>query len=47
MMEQRDPAVRAANFAELRRTAEDPQSARKYMRRAALLESLQTAGAVT
>jgi len=47
MMEQRDPAVRAANFDELRRTAEDPQSARKYMRRAALLESLQTASAVT
>src|SRR5262249_40061873 len=46
LMEERDPAVRAANFDELRRTADDPQAARRYMRRAALLDSLQTANAV-
>ena len=47
MMEERNPAVRTANFDELRRTADDPRSARKYMRRAALLDSLRTANAVT
>jgi 3-(3-hydroxy-phenyl)propionate hydroxylase len=46
LMEERDPAVRAANFDELRRTADDPEAARRYMRRAALLDSLQTANAV-
>jgi 3-(3-hydroxy-phenyl)propionate hydroxylase len=46
LMEERDPAVRAANFDELRRTADDPETARRYMRRAALLESLQTANAI-
>jgi 3-(3-hydroxy-phenyl)propionate hydroxylase len=47
LMEERDPGVRAANFAELRRTADDPQAARGYMRRAALLDSMRTANAVT
>ena len=47
LMEERDPAVRAANFAELGRSASDPDAARRYMRRAALLDSLQTAAAVT
>ena len=46
LMEEPDPAVRAANFDELRRTADDPEAARRYMRRAALLDSLQTANAV-
>jgi 3-(3-hydroxy-phenyl)propionate hydroxylase len=46
LMEERDPAVRAANFDELRRTADDPEAARRYMRRAALLDSLQSANAV-
>jgi 2-polyprenyl-6-methoxyphenol hydroxylase-like FAD-dependent oxidoreductase len=46
LMEERDPAVRAANFDELRRTADDPEAARRYMRRAALLDSLQNANAV-
>jgi 3-(3-hydroxy-phenyl)propionate hydroxylase len=46
LMEERDPRVRAANFAELRRTAEDIAAARRYMRRAALLDSLNTANAV-
>jgi len=47
MMEERDPAVRARNFDELRRTADDPQQAKAYMRRAALYDSLRDANAVT
>ena len=46
LMEERDPAVRRANFDELRRTAENPGTARAYMRRAALLDSLKDAAAV-
>jgi 3-(3-hydroxy-phenyl)propionate hydroxylase len=47
MMEERDPAVRRANFDELRKTAENLDSARAYMRRAALFDSLRDAAAVT
>jgi 3-(3-hydroxy-phenyl)propionate hydroxylase len=47
IMEERDPAVRRRNFDELRRTAENLQSAKAYMRRAALYESLKDAEAVT
>jgi 3-(3-hydroxy-phenyl)propionate hydroxylase len=47
LMEERDPNVRAKNFDELRRIADDPGAARKYMRRAALLDSLNEANAVT
>jgi 3-(3-hydroxy-phenyl)propionate hydroxylase len=47
LMEERDPAARAARFDELRRTAEDPVASKAYMRRAALLDSLATAAAVT
>ena len=36
LMEERDPAVRKTNFDELRRTAENPETAKAYMRRAAL-----------
>jgi 3-(3-hydroxy-phenyl)propionate hydroxylase len=46
LMEERDPAVRKANFDALRRAAEDPAAARAYMRRAALLDSLREADAV-
>ena len=46
LMEERDPATRRRNFDALRRTSEDPQSARAYMRRAALVESLNAAAAV-
>jgi 3-(3-hydroxy-phenyl)propionate hydroxylase len=46
LMEERDPRLRAANFDELKRTAENPDTARRYMRRAALLDSLNTANAV-
>ncbi len=47
LMEERDPAVRAANFDELRRTAGNAETARAYMRRAALFDSLRDASAVT
>jgi len=47
LMEEGDPAVRDANFAELRRTAENTEAAKRYMRRAALFDTLQTANAVT
>ncbi len=47
LLEERDPAVRAAKLDDLRRVAENVESARRYMRRAALLESLETAAAVT
>jgi 3-(3-hydroxy-phenyl)propionate hydroxylase len=46
LMEERDPAVRAKNFDQLRRTADDPEASRRYMRRAALLDSLNEANAV-
>jgi 3-(3-hydroxy-phenyl)propionate hydroxylase len=47
LMEERDPQVRAKNFDELRRIAEDSEASRAYMRRAALLDSLNEANAVT
>lgn len=47
LLEERDPQVRAANFDELRRTAGHPDSAKRYMRRAALLDSLATAERMT
>ena len=39
--------MRQANFDELRRTAENTESAKAYMRRAALVDSLRDAAAVT
>lgn len=47
LMEEQDPQVRQQNFDDLRRTAEHFDSARAYMRRAALFDSLQDAAAVT
>jgi 3-(3-hydroxy-phenyl)propionate hydroxylase len=46
LMEERDPAMRAARFDELRRIADDPAAAKAYMRRAALFDSLRDAEAV-
>jgi 3-(3-hydroxy-phenyl)propionate hydroxylase len=46
LMEERDPRTRAASLDELRRTAEDAGAARRYMRRAALRDSLNSANAV-
>jgi 3-(3-hydroxy-phenyl)propionate hydroxylase len=47
LLEERDPSVRRRYLDGLRRLAEDPVRARQYMRRAALIESLQSAAAVT
>jgi 3-(3-hydroxy-phenyl)propionate hydroxylase len=46
LLEERDPAVRSKNLDELRRTAEDPNSAKAYMRQASLSESLKSAAAI-
>ncbi len=43
MLEERDPAVRQRNHDELRRQAEDPVLARKFLLRTALFESLREA----
>lgn len=47
LLEERDPAVRIKSLDELKRTAEDQASAKAYMRRASLLESLESAAAIT
>ena len=46
LMEERDLSVRQKNFDELRRTAEKFDTARAYMRRAALYDSLQDAASI-
>jgi 3-(3-hydroxy-phenyl)propionate hydroxylase len=43
LLEERDPAVRKRNHDELRRTAESPELARKFLLRASLLDSLHEA----
>jgi 3-(3-hydroxy-phenyl)propionate hydroxylase len=43
LLQERDPAVRRRNHDELRRTAEDPQLARKFLLRTSLIESLREA----
>ena len=43
LLEERDPAVRKRNHDELRRQAEDPALARKFLLRTALFESLREA----
>jgi 3-(3-hydroxy-phenyl)propionate hydroxylase len=47
LLEERDPSVRRRNLDDMRRLANDPVRARQYMRRAALIESLKSAAAVT
>lgn len=47
LLEERDPNIRRRNFDELRRTAENFDTARAYMRRAALFDSLHDAEAIT
>ena len=46
MLEERDPAVRRRNLDELKRIAEDPDRARRYLLNASLIESLRAAAAV-
>jgi 3-(3-hydroxy-phenyl)propionate hydroxylase len=43
LLAERDPAVRRRNHDELRRTAEDPELARKFLLRTSLIESLREA----
>ncbi len=46
MMEERDPEVRRQHFDALRRAGDDPAQRRAFMRRAALIESLEAAAKV-
>jgi 3-(3-hydroxy-phenyl)propionate hydroxylase len=46
LLAEHDPVVRRRNHDELRRTAEDPDLARKFLLRAALFESLKEADAI-
>jgi 3-(3-hydroxy-phenyl)propionate hydroxylase len=43
LLEERDPAVRKHNHDELKRAAEDPKLARKFLLRASMIESLREA----
>jgi 3-(3-hydroxy-phenyl)propionate hydroxylase len=43
LLEERDPAIRKRNHAELRRSAENPELARQFLLRASLFESLREA----
>ncbi len=43
LLEERDPAIRQRNHEELRRTAEDPALARKFLLRTSLIDSLREA----
>jgi 3-(3-hydroxy-phenyl)propionate hydroxylase len=43
---EKDPAVRQRNHDELRRTADDPVLARKFLLRTALFDSLREAEAI-
>jgi 3-(3-hydroxy-phenyl)propionate hydroxylase len=47
LLAEQDPAVRQRNHDELRRTAEDPKLARRFLLRTALFESLKEAEAIT
>ena len=46
-MDEKDPAVRAANFEELRRTVADPVAHRKFLLRSSLIESVRKAALIT
>ena len=45
-MEEKDPAARAKDFEQLRRTAADPAAHRAYVRKASLIESVKKRAAV-
>jgi 3-(3-hydroxy-phenyl)propionate hydroxylase len=47
LLAEQDPAVRRRNHDELRRTAENPELARKFLLRTALFDSLREADAIT
>jgi len=45
-LEEKDPAVRAANFEQLRRTAADPAEHRRFLLRTSLIESVRKAALI-
>jgi 3-(3-hydroxy-phenyl)propionate hydroxylase len=45
-MEEKDPAVRAANFDELRATVADPARHRRFLLRSSLIESVRKAASI-
>lgn len=45
-LEEKDPAVRAANFDQLRRTAADPAQHRQFLLRTSLLDSMRKAASI-
>jgi len=45
-MEEKDPAVRAANFDELRATAADPERHRRFLLRSSLIDSVRKAASI-
>jgi 3-(3-hydroxy-phenyl)propionate hydroxylase len=45
-LEEKDPAVRAANFDQLRRTAADPAGHRQFLLRTSLIDSVRKAAAI-
>ncbi len=46
-LEEKDPAVRAANFEQLRRTAADPAEHRRFLLRTSLIESMRKAALIS
>jgi 2-polyprenyl-6-methoxyphenol hydroxylase-like FAD-dependent oxidoreductase len=46
-LEEKDPAVRAANFEQLRKTAADPAQHRQFLLRTSLIESVRKAALIT
>jgi 2-polyprenyl-6-methoxyphenol hydroxylase-like FAD-dependent oxidoreductase len=46
-LEEKDPAVRAANFDQLRRTAADPAQHRQFLLRTSLIDSVRKAASIT
>jgi 3-(3-hydroxy-phenyl)propionate hydroxylase len=46
-MEEKDPAVRAANFEEMRRTVADPEAHRRFLLRTSLIDSVRKAALIT
>ena len=46
MLGERDPEIRRQRFDELRRTADDPDAARAYLRRSSLIAMVEEANAI-
>lgn len=46
-LEERDPEARARSQAEMRRTADDPEAARAFLRRSSMIEALRASAAIS